>query len=332
MLILIDAPLPAAQAERLKNLSREIRLIETLPFGGPLPRDALREAEVIYTTAADFDPADAPRLRWVQINTAAANPIEDKSIARSPIDVANVSGAYSVAVAECALAMLLALTRRITLGCRFQAERRWPGELAPWSGDDLYGMTLGIVGYGSIGRQIARVASAMGAAILACKRRPAIRSDDSFLLPGTGDPEGEIPRAWFGPGQVQELFRRSDAAVIALPHVPSTERMIGEAELAALRSGAYLVNVGRGAVLEEPALIRRLQDGSLAGAALDVFVEEPLPPESPFWSMENVLVMPHVASLTKMQAHRAADVLIANVERDLAGKPLINLIDKKLMY
>ena len=93
MLILIDAPLPAAQAERLKNLSREIRLIETLPFGGPLPRDALREAEVIYTTAADFDPADAPRLRWVQINTAAANPIEDKSIARSPIDVANVSGA-----------------------------------------------------------------------------------------------------------------------------------------------------------------------------------------------------------------------------------------------
>ena len=172
----------------------------------------------------------------------------------------------------------------------------------------------------------------MGAAILACKRRPAIRNDDSFLLPGTGDPEGEIPRAWFGPGQVQELFRRSDAAVIALPHVPSTERMIGEAELAALRSGAYLVNVGRGAVLEEPALIRRLQDGSLAGAALDVFVEEPLPPESPFWSMENVLVMPHVASLTKMQAHRAADVLIANVERDLAGKPLINLIDKKLMY
>jgi phosphoglycerate dehydrogenase-like enzyme len=332
MRIVVDAPLPEGHAQRIRSLSPDIELVETRPFGGALPRETLARAEVVYTTAADFDPGDAPRLRWVQLNVAATDSIADKPIARGSIPIANASGAYSVAVAECALAMLLALTRRITLGCRFQAEARWPDDMLPWTGDDLHGMTLGIAGYGSIGRQVARVASAMGAEILACKRNPSVRRDESFLLPGTGDPEGVLPRVWFGAGEIRELFRRSDAVVLAIPHVPSTERMIGAAELAALRPGAYLVNVGRGAVLDEAALVRTLASGSLAGAALDVFTEEPLPSRSPLWGLDNVLVLPHIASLTRTQARRAADVLIANLERNLAGRPLLNLVDKDLMY
>ena len=332
MHILIDFTLPETQAEQIQQLAPQIRLVRLPAFGKPIPRDDLKDADVIYTAAANFDPTDAPRLRWVQTPTAAINALVGKPILRSPIPVANVSGAYSVAVAECAMGMLLALTRRITLGVREQLQHRWPDHFAPWIGEDLYGKTMGIVGYGSIGRQIARLATAMGMTVLACKRRPDQRRDDSYLLPGTGDPEGVLPKAWFGQDQLIDLFRQSVVAMITLPDAPGTRRLIDAPALSALPRHAMFVNVGRGAVVDEAALIDVLRSGAIAGAALDVFAEEPLPPGSPFWEMPNVLVMPHIASATTGQAERAAGVLYENVRRDLAGWPLINLIDKNLLY
>lgn len=332
MTIIIDAPLPDAQREKIQRLVPGLKLVTMPTFGAPLPKEALREAEVIYTSSANFDPADAPKLRWVQTDTAATNPIRGSAIAGDQTPVANVSGAYSASVAEFALGMLLALTRKITLGCRMQAERHWPEDYAPLQGVDLYGKTMGIVGYGSIGRQIAKLAAALGMNVLACKRRPERRADDSYLLPGTGDPEGLLPQAWFGHDQIAAMFAQSDIAMITLPDVPSTRGLIGRRELAALSRDAWLVNVGRGAVIDEPGLIECLQTGALAGAALDVFVEEPLSHTSPFWAMPNVLVMPHIASWTKPQPIYATGVLIENLRRDLRGEPLVNLIDKTLMY
>jgi phosphoglycerate dehydrogenase-like enzyme len=332
MIVLVDAPLPDAAAEEIHRLAPDIELVRSPAMGQPLPREQLRRAEVIYTAAADFDPADATRLRWVQTNSAATEPIRGKPVMRSAVSVANVSGAYSVAVAECALGMLLALTRRITLGVRSQLERHWPEDYGPWAGTDLYGQTMAVVGYGSIGRQIGRLAQGMGMTVLACKRRPELRRDDSYLLPGTGDPEGLIPAAWFGPGQIRDMFRRADVVVIALPRTPATEGLVGAAALAALPAHAYLVNVGRGAVVDETTLANALNAGALAGAALDVFDEEPLPRAHPLWAMPNVLIMPHVASWTTLQAQRAAGVLIENLRRDLRGLPLVNVIDKELLY
>ncbi len=332
MIVLIDAPLSEDQASQIQRLSSNINLVRVSPFGQPLPTDVLKEAEVIYTTAANFDLADAPKLRWVQTNTAATNPQEGSMVLRSTVPVANVVGAYTPAVAECAIGMLLAVIRRITLGVQSQLNHHWPEDYAPWVGDDLYGMTMGIVGYGSIGRHIARIADAMGMKIFACKRTPDSRRNDSYLLPGTGDPEGKIPIAWFGEKQVAEMFQQVDVAMIVLPHVPTTEKIIGMKELAALPKRAYLVSIGRGAVIDESALINSLQCGSIAGAALDVFVEEPLPPSSPLWDMANVLIMPHIGSWTKLQGHRAAELLIENLKRDLKGEPLLNLISKKLLY
>lgn len=332
MIVLIDTHLPDESVAQIGKLSPRIQLVRVPTPGMPLPKDALKDAEVIYTGSADFDPADAPRLRWVQTNTAATNPQAGRPMWRSNIPVANVSGAYSAAVAECAMGMLLALTRRITLGCRFQAERKWPENTGDWCGEDLYGTTMGIVGYGSIGRHIAKIADSMGMGVLACKRNPDQRGDDAYLLPGTGDPEGKIPKAWFGADQVADMFRRSDVAMITLPHVPTTDRMIGKKELAALPRHAYVANVGRGAVIDEPELVSALKSGAIAGAALDVFTEEPLPSASPLWDMPSVLVMPHIASWTKTQGLRAAGVLIENLKRDLAGQPLVNVIDRKWMY
>jgi len=332
MFVVVDAPLSDDALRESRALFPSVTFTAAPRDGNPIPRDLLAQAEVIYTESANFDPAHAPRLRWVQTTSASTQAVWGKPIMQTAIPVANVSGAYSVAVAECALAMLLALTRRITRGVRWQLERRWAEDYLPWAGVDLYGLTMGIVGYGSIGRQIGRLALGLGMTVLACKRRPDSHEDDSYLLPGTGDPHGKIPRAWFGLDHLHEMLRQCDVVVLALPGIPTTTRLFGAAEIAAMRQAAWLVNVGRGSVVDENALVEALRAGRLAGTALDVFTQEPLPPESPFWTLENVLVMPHIASWTKLQAHRAAGVLQENLRRDLAGEPILNVIDKDLLY
>lgn len=332
MHIVVDAPLPDECCHQIQQLSPGITLEKVPPPGHPLPAALVKKADVIYTSSADFNPADAPRLRWVQTNSAATNPFRRSLIVKTPTPIANASGAYSVPVAECAIGMLLAVNRRLTLACRDQAASRWPEDYSPYRGIDLHGMTMGIVGYGSIGRQIARLANAMGMAVLACKRSPERKHDDSYLLPGTGDPDGLIPEAWFGHGQIREMFALCNVAMVTLPDVPTTAGIIGSTELRALPREAVFVNVGRGEVVDEAALSEFLRSGAIAAAALDVFATEPLPATSPFWEMPNVLVTPHIASWTQRQATYAAGVLIENLKRDLCGRPLINLINKTLLY
>jgi len=331
MKLLYDAPLPRESIDEIHARFPDVTLT---PAPLSPPRELVAEADVYYSQAANFDTTDAPRLRWVQTNSASTQALWNKPVMRTRIPVCNVTGAYSVAVAECAMGMLLALTRRITRGVDFQREHRWPAgdDYQPWAGIDLYGLTMGIVGYGSIGRQIGRLAQAFGMKVLACKRRPDERCDDSYLLPGTGDPEGTIPAAWFGRDQVGAMLAQSDVAMVTLPEIPTTVGLIGQRELAALPRQAWLVNVGRGPVIDEAPLLRTLKEGKIAGAALDVFAQEPLPPDSPFWDLPNVLVMPHIASWTTLQARRAAGVLIENIRRDLAGEALVNIIDKQLLY
>src|ERR1051326_3477226 len=128
MVILIDAPLSDEQAAQIQKLSTKIKFVRVSPFGQSLPKDKLKDAEVIYTTSANFDPADAPRLRWVQTNTAATNPQAKSTVMRSTIPVCNVAGAYTAAVAECAIGMLLTVTRKITLGVEFQMRSEWRSE------------------------------------------------------------------------------------------------------------------------------------------------------------------------------------------------------------
>lgn len=327
MTVLLDAPLPDLQRERLLQLSPDLELVE-----GISPSN-LQQAQIIYTNKAPFDPADAPRLRWVQVNTVGVNQVTGTSLAGSGIPIANVRGAYSMAVAEEAFAMLLALTRHLQVAARLQSERCWQGNLIRLRGDDCYGKTMGIVGYGSVGRQIARIAQAMGMKVLACKRRPEQRDDTNFHLPNTGDPDGSIPEpTWFGTDEIADMLRLSDVAVVTVPYTDGTRNLIGKAELEALPTGAYLINVGRGGVVDEDALVACLEGGRLAGAGLDVFAEEPLPPDSPLWSLPNVVVMPHVGSYSIGAPGFAAEVLIENLSRELSGRPLVNVVDFDLGY
>jgi len=192
---------------------------------------------------------------------------------------------------------------------------------------------LDSVGYGSIGRRVARIADALGMTILACRRRPEIHAELGYQYPrAAGDPEGVLPRGWYGPQQLPQMFSACDAVALALPATPTTLKLIGKRALEALPAHAYFVNVGRGQVVDEAALVDALQAGKLAGAALDVFAVEPLPADSPLWSMPNVFITPHLASYTRDQAMVASAVLVENMSRYLAGQPLVNIIDVEAGY
>lgn len=325
--VLIDAPLPDQHRERIQQLSPDIEMIDGVSA------ENLQRAQVIYTNTAPFDPAGAPNLRWVQVNTAGIDQFIDSPLGRSGVPLANVRGAYSAPVAELTFAMLLTLTRRLQRGAALQAEHCWKGELTRLRGYDCYGKTMGIVGYGGVGRHIGRIAKAMGMKVLACKRRPEQRVDPGFHLPNTGDPEGEFPETpWFGPDDLPEMLSQSDILVVTAPMTGSTRGLIGKAELEMLPAGAYLISVGRGGVVDESALLACLESGQLAGAGLDVFAQEPLPAESPLWDAPNTVIMPHIGSYSIGQPDLAAEVLIENLSREVSGRPLLNLVDLEQGY
>ncbi|MDA1211240.1 MAG: D-2-hydroxyacid dehydrogenase [Planctomycetota bacterium] len=329
MHLLHDAPLPD---ESLAAIRRVISDLRVTAFSGRPERKWLETADVIFTEEANFDPAEAPRLLWVQTNTASVAGLCERPIMNGSVPICTAGGSLSTAVAECAIGSLLALTRHIKRAAEWQRDTRWPSEYTPWAGTELYGLTMGIVGYGSVGRQIARVAQAFGMTILACKRNPDVRTDDSYLLPGTGDPEGNIPEVIYGVDRLREMLALSNVVVSTLPATPYTDKLIGADEFASLPRPAWLVSIGRGTVIDEQALVQALHEHQIAGAALDVFAEEPLPASSPLWKMENVMITPHIGSFTTSYNRHAADVLIENLRRHASGLPLVNMIDKQLLY
>lgn len=329
MKILINAPFEEEQLEALRQVAPEVELSFVSPEESLKATD-LENVDVLYTNFADFDPVQAPQLKLVQLNTTAANLVLDRPVWNSTLPLATVNGAYTTAVAECAWSMLLALTRRIQNACRMQSERNSDTDLV--QGEELYGQTLGIVGYGSIGRHIARIAQAFGMRVLACKRDPSRRRDTRYSLPNTGDPEGAIPEAMYGLADLHDMLRQCDVVIVTLPHTDATESLINRSAFEAMPRHCTFMNIGRGPVVNEDDLIEALRSGAIKAAALDVSVIEPLPDESPLWDMPNVLLLPHVASWTDRQVYRANELLIANVQRLLNGETPYNLVDRGQMY
>ena len=191
---------------------------------------------------------------------------------------------------------------------------------------------MGIVGYGSLGREIARLARAFGMTVLATKREVRHLADDGWRLNGTGDARAQAVRRLYPPQALKSMLRECDYIVLTVPLTPNTQQLIGAAELEAMKPGAFLVNVSRGRVVDERALAKALRDGGLGGAALDVFETEPLPQDSPLWSMPNVILSPHVSGFTPHYDKRALAVFEDNLRRYLDGKPLLNLVDMQRGY
>jgi len=252
----------------------------------------------------------APRLRWVQLNSTGFEPY--LSLKGSPVLITTARGVTSKAGAEHVMAMMLILTRRILEFQRRQRERVW--DRRPQIVGTLAEQTLGIVGFGANGQALAKRAKAMEMRVIAVKRTAP------DFAPADVDALWAVDR-------LDELLARSDHVAVLIPLTAETRGLIGESQLDRMKRGSFFYNVSRGGIVDEQALLAKLRDGSLGGAALDVFEQEPLPAESPFCTLPNVLVTPHLGAAWGGMWDAALDVFCENLRRFRAGAPLINVAD-----
>lgn len=258
----------------------------------------------------------AERVRWIHSLWTGVDNVLSPEVIASPAPLTNGRGVFRIPLAEWAMGAMLYFAYDLRRMIRQQQEGRWE----PFTTEELQGRTLGIVGYGEIGRATAERARAFGMRVIALRRRPERSAGDPLLAEA-------LP-----PARIGDLMAASDYVLAAAPLTADTRGMIGAAEIAAMKPTAVIINVGRGAVIDEDALVRALQEGRIRGAALDVFAVEPLPAGHPFYSLENVLLSPHTADHVRDFVHLAVDCFLDNLRRFRAGQPLLNIVDKHAGY
>ncbi|HXA96926.1 MAG TPA: D-2-hydroxyacid dehydrogenase [Candidatus Dormibacteraeota bacterium] len=330
--VLVTMRFNDAQLDRLRAVSPELSVSQADPEIADYGR-----VDVLYAGSPPRDLARAPALKWVQLHMAGVNALADHPLyTKTALPLTTTSGVHAATIAEYAMTMLLALAHRVPRMVEWQGRRAWPPDEQRWPlfvPSEVRGATLGIIGYGSIGRELARIAkSAFGMVVLACKRNPGQRADDGYCLPGTGDPTGALPDEWLGHGQLDRLLARSDAVVLCAPLTPETQGMIGAAQLARMKPTAYFINVGRGASVDEAALARALAERRIAGAAVDVFAQEPPPPGHPLYGLASAILSPHVSGFLPSYDEKCSVLFAENLRRFLAGAPLLNLVDRARGY
>ena len=285
----------------------------------------LAQTEVLFTSPMiPPDIADtAPNLRWVQLTSAGLDRLLDSELAsaRGRITLTTASGIHAVPIGEYVMGAMLAFAKGFAGAMRAQTERTW----RPYLAEELYGKTVGIVGLGAIGGHVARLAKTDGMRVLAIRRSVQRRAEGHDT--GVADVDELLP-----PSDLPYLLAQADYVVIAVPLTQESRGLIGEGELRAMKTTARIINIARGAVIDEAALVRALKEGSIAGAALDVFEQEPLSPESELWGMENVILTPHISGGTPVYMERAVALFADNLRRYLAGEPLRNTVDLKRGY
>ena len=325
-------PFSEAQLDRVRAVSPALRVTGADPAAADYSG-----VDVLYAGAPPRDLARAPCLQWVQLHMAGVNALAEHPLyTASALPLTTTSGVHAAAIAEYAVTVMLALAHRVPRMVEWRERGGWPPDLERWPlfvPVEVRGATLGIIGYGSIGRELARIArTAFGMTVLACKRDPARRADTGYALPGTGDPSGALPAAWYAPDALEELLARSDVVVMCAPLTRETRGMLGARELGRMKPSAFFINVGRGATVDEAALADALGAGRLAGAAVDVFAEEPPPSRHPLYALDNVIVSPHVSGFLPSYDDKCVELFGENLRRFLAGQPLLNLVDRARGY
>ncbi len=259
----------------------------------------------------------SPRVRWVHARSAGLDGLLFQELVDSPAILTNGSGVFSDSLGEFVLGAILYFAKDFRRMIRNQSAGRWE----PFTVTDISGQTLGIVGYGDIGRAIATRARGLGMRVLGMTRRgPLLYNADPVV--------SQI----YGPTDRVRMIEQCDYIAVAAPLTPETRGLVGEAEFAAMKPDAVVINVGRGPVIDEAALIRALSENRIKGAALDVFDCEPLPEGHPLYRLENVLLSPHCADHTTGWLDAAMDFFLANFERYRKGEPLLNVVDKQRGY
>jgi len=317
--LLVLADPSASWLKLLANLGPEVNLIVTNDV--TKVRESAAQADVIVNgtsnpplLSAAIPPAT--RAKWIHSLWTGVDNVLCPEILASPLPLTNGRGVFRRPLAEWTIGAMLYFAYNMRRMIRQQQAGVWEA----FTTEEIQGKTLGIVGYGGIGSTAAELARPFGMKIVALRRRPGLFQKDAIVDQS------------FTPAQVNELMAASDYVLLAAPLTDETRGMIGAAQIAAMKPTGVLINVGRGAVVDEPALVRALEDGKIRGAALDVFAAEPLPAAHPFYRMENVLLSPHTADHVRDFIHLAVESFLENLRRFRADEPLLNLVDKRAGY
>lgn len=284
----------------------------------------LEKAEVLFCHRLPSEYASyktcASRLKWLHLAAASADFSVETGEKLDNVLVTNSRGLHSQRAAEYVIGAIIAYTKGFLKYREKQQEKKWARVELLRSNKTLAGKTLGILGFGAVGKAVAKVAAPLGLEILALRRHP-----DDFPVPP------EVSKV-YGPQNLREFIHPLDYLVICLPHTAETHHIIDRSELVRLKTNSLLINISRGGVIDEQAMIESLRDGEIGGAVLDVFEKEPLPQESPLWDMENVFITPHIAGSWPSILTSASRIFARNLRHYLEKRTLDNVVDQKLGY
>jgi phosphoglycerate dehydrogenase-like enzyme len=293
--------------------------------------DDLASADVVVAWSLNADQIKAARrLRWIHSTAAAIHQLLIPEIVNSDIILTNASSVHGPVVAEHVLSLMFALAKHLPAAFRFQQQHQWGQDAMAHRQPpirELRDSTLGIVGVGEIGGHVARIASTIGMPVIAVRHN--VEKGVDWL--DRNDPMRSRHRV-YSPKDVKRMLAESDFVVLSAPVTSQTTKLVSRGALAAMKPDAYLINIARGALVDEPALIEALQQKKIGGAALDVFEQEPLPIESPLWDLENVLITPHQGGLSHKLWERQYKLFSENLQRFLSGAELMGVVNKKAGY
>jgi len=312
---------PGWFGERLSSQFPQLQITQRDNYEGI--EEPLRDAEILFTISLRPEQFAATRkLRWIHAPSAAVHQLLFAELVDSGVLVTNSREVHGPVVAEHVMALIFALAKKIPQAARLQQQHLW-GQEVIWNEGahprEIAGATLGLIGLGSIGRRVAEMGSALGMRVLAVREHVE-----------KGSPDGV--QAVFAPSALDDMLRQSDYVVVAAPLVAATRGLINSERFAVMKPEACLINVGRGAQVDEAALLEALTTGMIAAAALDVFEREPLPADSPLWTVENLLITPHTAGLTEKLWQRHYELFSDNLRRYLTQQPLRFVVDKQKGY
>jgi phosphoglycerate dehydrogenase-like enzyme len=328
--VLIDMPAQQSLLAKLRSIqSVEVHLlpeVEVTPVPRPaeVPADVVSEIEAIFCTYPPVNLEQMRKLRFVQISSAGYSQLIGLGLPDRGVRASNARGCFDVPIAEWNVAMIVNLARDLRQMIRNQDSQIWDRGARFQS--EVRGLTAGVWGYGGIGRETARLLRAMGLRVHVLSRKGIGPVANVYAVPGTGDPDGVLPDRVFLAGEEHAFLSELDFLILAMPLTPTTEGIIGERELQALPRSAFLLNPSRGPLIQEEALLRALEEGWIAGAAIDTHYQYPLPPEHPLWRFPNVILTPHISG----SAHsphfldRTWNIFVENIERLVEGRSLLN--------
>lgn len=333
--ILVTVPFNESLQNQLRGISPKVNFhFHPAQKTSDIPAELWATAEVLYTGHLLPAPEQAPLLKWIQFHIAGIDRFVGEPIAqRSGLTMTTLSGAAASQVAEHALGMLLALGHNLPALLASQKKAEWPKDrFERFTPVELRGKMVGIVGYGSIGRQLAYLLHPLGAKILATKRDAMHPERSGYTPEDSGDPGGDLVERLYPSAALRSMLKLCNFVAVTVPLTAETRGLLNAKMLSALPQGAFLVDVSRGGIVDTGALLQMLKDGRLAGAALDVFPEEPLPANSPLWSQPNLIISPHISGHSPYYNERAIQLFSENIHRYLAGLTLYNIFERSRGY